>query len=87
AMDSTSLLRTADEALYAAKHLGRNRVLPAQKKYMCESQPAMPAPKPITRPEPPPPPFTDPNLPQLPENARFDQTIISQRIYIPDEEP
>lgn len=87
AMDSTSLLRTADEALYAGKHQGRNRVLPAQKRYMCESQPAMPAPKPIARPEPPAPPFTDPNLPQLPENARFDQTIISERIYIPDEEP
>jgi diguanylate cyclase (GGDEF)-like protein len=87
AMDSTSLLRTADEALYAAKHQGRNKVLPAQKKYMCEGQPAMRPAKPASRPAPGPAPIPEPALPQLPENARYDQTIISQRIHIPDEEP
>ena len=38
AQDSVSLLRTADEALYAAKDKGRNRVLPSQKKYICEGR-------------------------------------------------
>jgi diguanylate cyclase (GGDEF)-like protein len=32
ALDSTHLLRAADEALYAAKHAGRDRVLPAERR-------------------------------------------------------
>ena len=91
AMDSTSLLRRSDEALYAAKRQGRNRVLPAERKYICESQPATasansssagPA-APTRSPEP----LSDPNLPKLPDDVRYDQTIISTRIQIPDEDP
>jgi predicted signal transduction protein with EAL and GGDEF domain len=32
ALDSTHLLKAADEALYAAKHAGRNLVLPAERR-------------------------------------------------------
>jgi diguanylate cyclase (GGDEF)-like protein len=81
AMDSTSLLRRADEALYAAKGQGRNRVLPAEKKYICESRTATPRRAASGE------PLSDPNLPRLSGNARYDQTIISQRIEIPEEDP
>ncbi len=91
AMDSTSLLRRADEALYAAKRQGRNRVLPAAKKYICESQPAIASANSSSAgpaaPAPSPEPLSDPNLPELPANVRYDQTIISTRIQIPDEDP
>ena len=93
ALDSTSLLRTADEALYAAKHQGRNRVLPPQSKYICESRPPsgqFPVP-PDLRPEPAPAPeptvmATERASGVQPQNLRFDRTIISTRIPIPEEE-
>ena len=91
ALDSTSLLRTADEALYAAKHQGRNRVLPPQSKYICESQPPTSPGKTMSTPQPPPPkPVVQPAAPAPAEplqSIRFDQTIISTRIPIPDKEP
>ena len=97
ALDSTSLLRTADEALYAAKDQGRNRVLPPQTKYICESRPPsgqFPVPQDLRPAEPPEsqpavmatePPSLAP--PQPPQNVRYDRTIIGTRISIPDEEP
>jgi diguanylate cyclase (GGDEF)-like protein len=81
AMDATSLLRRADEALYVAKGQGRNRVLPAAKNYICESRSATP--RRLASGEP----LSDPNIPKLSGNVRYDQTIISQRIEIPDEDP
>jgi len=81
AMDSTGLLRRADEALYVAKGQGRNRVLPAEKNYICESRSATPRRAASGE------PLSDPNIPRLSGNIRYDQTIISQRIEIPDEEP
>jgi diguanylate cyclase (GGDEF)-like protein len=81
AMDATSLLRRADEALYVAKGQGRNRVLPAAKNYICESRSATPRRAASGE------PLSDPNIPRLSGSTRYDQTIISQRIEIPDEEP
>jgi hypothetical protein len=87
-LDSTSLLRTADEALYAAKHQGRNRVLPAQKKYMCESQPVKAPAQAVTPAEPAGPPAFPTEGPTVSfDDMRYDQTVISERIYIPEEEP
>jgi diguanylate cyclase (GGDEF)-like protein len=37
--DSIALLRAADEALYAAKHRGRNRVFPARRVYLSNREP------------------------------------------------
>jgi len=88
AMDSTGLLRRADEALYVAKRQGRNRVLAAEKKYMCESQPAKASEaSPVPSPTPSAEPQSDPNLPKVPASSRYDQTIISQRIEVPDQDP
>jgi len=42
AQDSTALLRSADAALYEAKHQGRNRVLPAARAYLSEEEPVLP---------------------------------------------
>ena len=64
---------------------------PAAKKYICEGQPATASANsssaglaaPVRSPEP----LSDPNLPKLPDNVRYDQTIISTRIQIPDEDP
>jgi diguanylate cyclase (GGDEF)-like protein len=39
AMDSARLLQAADEALYLAKQQGRNRVLPAERRYLGDGEP------------------------------------------------
>jgi diguanylate cyclase (GGDEF)-like protein len=49
-LDSASLLRAADEGLYEAKRQGRNRVLPAVRRYLSDGEPEIGAAAPALAP-------------------------------------